>query len=377
MFARTDTSILGQWWWTIDRWTLAAILCLMTMGALLVFAASPSVAETIHLSSFYFVKRHFIYLILAFMMLVSVSLLSVSSLKRLCFLMFFGGCLALVLVPFVGSEIKGAQRWLNFGFISLQPSEFVKPAFAVVSAWLFAKEKADPSFAGNNLSIVLFILFIFLLFLQPDFGMVVLVSTVWFGQFFLAGLPRLWIAGGAAVGITSFMGAYFFLPHVTSRINRFFSPSTADKFSEGYQVSQSLEALVRGGILGQGPGEGLIKKHLPDAHSDFIFAVAAEEFGLLVCVFILLLFSLILFRGFSRILKENDLFLVLAVAGLLVQFGLQAMINIGSTLNLIPTKGMTLPLISYGGSSILATCLSLGMVLSFTKRRVSAQGFES
>ena len=251
----------------------------------------------------------------------------------------------------------------------------MKPAFAVVSAWLFAEHKSDDDFPGNAVAVSLYVLLVFLLFLQPDFGMVLLVSAVWFGQFFLAGLPLVWIGGGAITGLVGLLGAYLFLPHVTNRINRFFSSGSVDKYGEGFQVSQSLEAFARGGILGQGPGEGVIKKHLPDAHSDFIFAVAAEEFGLLLCLLILVLFCVVLFRGFSKLQKENDLFVVLAVSGLLAQFGLQAMINIASTIHLIPTKGMTLPLISYGGSSILATCLSLGLVLSLTRRRVSARGF--
>lgn len=375
MFARTDTSILGQWWWTVDRWTLGAILFLIGIGSLLVFASSPAVAETIGLDTYYFVKRHLIYLVPSFVILVGVSLASVSQIARLSFGIFGIGCIALMLVPLMGSEVKGAQRWLSLGGISLQPSEFVKPAFVVVSAWLFAEHQKNETFPGNQICMGLYALFVGLLFLQPDFGMVVLVSAVWFGQFFLAGLPLRWILGGLTTGAFGLIGAYFFLPHVTSRINRFLSPEGADKFAEGYQVSQSLEALVRGGILGQGPGEGLIKKNLPDAHSDFIFAVAAEEFGLLLCLLIMALFVSILFRGFTRVMKEPDLFIVLAVSGLLAQFGVQAMINISSTINLIPTKGMTLPLVSYGGSSILATCFSLGMVLSFTRRRVSGRGF--
>lgn len=374
MFSRTDSSVLGQWWWTIDRWMLGAMLFLMSIGVLLVCAASPSVAETIGASSFHFVKKHLMYLGPALLILVGTSLLSIQAIKRLCAYGFVIGCLALCLVPFIGSDIKGAQRWLSLAGLSIQPSEFIKPTFIVVSAWLFTQEKREPGFRGNVLSTMLYILVVGLLFLQPDFGMIILISSVWFGQYFLSGLSIRWIGGGAVAGLIGGIGAYFFLPHVSRRVDRFFSGASGDKFGEGYQISQSMEALVRGGVLGQGPGEGLIKKNLPDAHSDFIFAVAAEEFGLLLCLLILVLFVVVIFRGFSRVMRENDLFIVLAVSGLLAQFGLQAMINVASTIHLIPTKGMTLPLISYGGSSILAICFSLGIVLGLTRRRVSARG---
>lgn len=370
MFSRTDTSLLGQWWWTIDRWFLATVVVLMMIGVVLVFAASPGVAVLIKLQSFYFVQRHLIYLIPAFGILVGTSLLPLGGLKKLSFFIFIVGCLALVLVPFCGSEIKGARRWLSFGFFSFQPSEFVKPAFAVVSAWFFAEQKKDGDFPGNLVGGCAYGIFVLLLLIQPDFGMTFLVSVVWFGQFFLAGLRLFWIASGFVMGSIGVAGAYLFLPHVTKRVDRFFSAESVDRYGEGYQIAQSLEALSRGGLLGQGPGEGVVKKTLPDAHSDFIFAVAAEEFGLVLCLLILVLFALIVLRGLSRILKEQDFFVILAVSGVLAQFGIQAMINMASTLHLIPTKGMTLPLISYGGSSIMASCLALGMVLGLTRRRV-------
>src|SRR5579863_6300657 len=201
---------------------------------------------------------------------------------------------------------------------------------------------------------------------QPDFGMAVVVAAVWFAQFVLAGLRLYWAAAGALAGLGGLAGAYVWLPHVTSRVNRFLDPAAG----ENYQVNRSLEAFANGGLWGRGPGEGLVKDHLPDAHADFVFAVAGEEFGLIVCLVIVGVFAFIVLRGFSRLLQEGNLFVLLAATGLLIQFGLQAVINMASTLHLIPTKGMTLPFLSYGGSSMLALALGMGMLLALTRRRL-------
>ena len=208
-----------------------------------------------------------------------------------------------------------------------------------------------------------------LLLLQPDFGMTVVVSAVWFTQFFLAGLPLLWVAGFIALGIAGSVSVYFLLPHVASRVDRFIDPTSGDS----YQVMRSMEAFMKGGVLGRGPGEGSVKTMLPDAHTDFIFAVAAEEFGMITCLLVVGLFAFIVLRGFSRIIKETNFFILLSVTGLLVQFGLQALINMASTLHLMPTKGMTLPFISYGGSSLVSVALCMGMVLSLTRRRIGQE----
>jgi len=266
----------------------------------------------------------------------------------------------------IGAEIKGARRWINLTGFSLQPSEFVKPTFTIVAAWLFAEQKERPRFPGNAISIVLFVGLVVMLFKQPDLGMAVVVAVVWFAQFFMAGLRLYWAAAGTLVGLAGFAGAYVWLPHVASRINRFLDPAAGDS----YQVNRSIEAFANGGLWGRGPGEGTVKDVLPDAHADFVFAVAGEEFGLVVCVIIVGVFAFIVLRGFSRLLQEGNLFVLLSATGLLIQFGLQAVINMASSLHLIPTKGMTLPFLSYGGSSMLALALGMGMMLALTRRRL-------
>jgi cell division protein FtsW len=264
-----------------------------------------------------------------------------------------------------GVEIKGARRWIEIPGLSLQPSEFVKPTFAVVAAWLFAQYRLQPGFPGHFIAIALYLVVVGLLIKQPDLGMAVVVSAVWFTQFFLTGLRLIWVVGGVGAGAGGLVAAYFCLPHVTSRIDRFLNPGSGDS----YQVDRSMEAFANGGLWGRGPGEGTVKEYLPDAHADFVFAVVGEELGLLVCLLIVALFAFIVLRGFSRLLQDGNLFVVIAATGLLVQFGLQAIINMASSLHLMPTKGMTLPFISYGGSSMLALGLGMGMLLALTRRR--------
>lgn len=369
-FARNNTSALGRWWWTVDRWTLAALAGLIAVGAMLTFAASPSVANRIGLEPLYFVRRQLMYIPLAVTVMVGVSLLSTRDIRRLAAAVLLVGLILMALTPTVGMEIKGARRWIAFGPLSLQPSEFVKPAFAVIAAWMFSSERLRAGVPGNTISIALFLLVVLLLVRQPDFGMIVVIAAVWFSQFFLAGLPFLWVAAFGALGIAGVIGAYVAFPHVASRIDRFLDPSSGDT----YQVSTALRAFTSGGWFGVGPGEGNVKTIIPDAHSDFIFAVAGEEFGLFACLLIISLFAFVVLRGFTKLLKESDLFVLLATGGLLTQFGLQAFINMASTLSLMPTKGMTLPFISYGGSSLLALAFAMGMVLGFLRRRSAAGG---
>ncbi len=249
-----------------------------------------------------------------------------------------------------GVEIKGARRWIELPGLSLQPSEFIKPTFAVVAAWLFAQYRLNPGFPGHWIAMALYVLVVGLLIQQPDLGMAAVVSAVWFAQFFLAGLRLYWVAAGLFAGAGGLVGAYLTLPHVASRIDRFLDPASGDS----YQVDRSMEAFSNGGVWGRGPGEGTVKEYLPDAHADFVFAVAGEELGLVVCLVIVAVFAFIVLRGFSRLMQEGNLFVVLAATGLLVAVRLQAIINMASALHLMPTKGMTLPFISYGGSSMLA-----------------------
>jgi cell division protein FtsW len=364
-FSRTDESVFGRWWWTVDRWMIAAIISLAACGTILALAASPAVAERINLDSFFFVRRQFLFLPITLIIMVLVSLLNRNRIKLLAAICF-GFSVLLMLYTFLnGNEIKGATRWVYLIGFSIQPSEFVKPSFAVISAWMFAAWRLKENFPGYMVAVGLYLMVVVLLLLQPDVGMAILVSVVWGVQFFIAGLPMFFVLAISLIFIAGGFVAYLNFTHVQSRIDRFFDPAG----TEAYQVGRSLEAFRTGGIFGTGPGEGHVKEVLPDAHADFIFAVAGEEFGLFMTLLIVGLFFFIVLRGFTFAFKEADFFVQLSIAGLLVQFGLQAIINMASALNLIPTKGMTLPLISYGGSSMLALGISLGMVLALTRER--------
>ena len=369
-FARTDTSALGRWWWTVDRWTLAALIVLMGFGTVLVLAASPAAAERIGLPGFRLAQRQLSLLPLALLTLIGVSLLDPRWIRRLAVIGFAGALALCLLTLLVGVEIKGATRWISLGGLSLQPSEFLKPCFVVLSAWLFAAEKGEQGIPGSAIAIALWLGVTALLLLQPDVGQAFMVTAVWGAQFFLAGLPLMWVGLLAALGLLALAAAYFALPHVGARVDSFLDPQGGDH----YQIDRSIEAFMNGGLFGRGPGEGTVKALLPDSHSDFIFAVAGEELGLIACLMILALFGFVVLRGFARVFQDNSLFVLLAVSGLLAQFGLQAIINMASTLHLMPTKGMTLPLISYGGSSLLAVSLAMGMVLGLTRRRVGSGG---
>ncbi len=361
---RDDRSVIGQWWWTVDRWSLGAILGIMAFGVLLTLAASPPAAERIGADSFMFAKRQFLFLPLALMLMLVISVVSPRHVRRLALLVFCGSFVLLAATFIVGVEIKGARRWISVpGLSTLQPSEFVKPSLAVISAWLLAQSRAEGRIPGYFLSTLLVGLVLALLVMQPDLGMSVVVAAVWAAQLFVVGLP-MWLAGFAVIGgAAALVGAYFSFSHVRSRFDRFLDPTSGDN----YQVNTALEAFMNGSLFGRGPGEGTVKAQLPDAHTDFIMAVAGEEFGLVVCLIILALFAFVTLRALSRASKETSLFITLAATGLGVQFGLQAAVNMGSTVQLIPAKGMTLPFISYGGSSALAMAIAVGMMLSLTR----------
>jgi cell division protein FtsW len=368
-FARTDTSIWGRWWWTVDRWTLAALIGLMGLGAVLIMAVSPAAAERIGgLDSFQLAERQILFLSAALVTVIAVSLLDPRSLRRLAVLGLAASLCLLALTLVAGAEIKGATRWLSIAGVSFQASEFAKPFFAVVAAWMLAAEKTEQGIPGTRIALALWAALMVLLLLQPDVGQSFVVSVILGVEMFLAGLPLIWVGLMGVVGFAGLAGAYFALPHVAARIDGFLDPTAGDR----YQVERSMEAFTNGGLFGRGPGEGTVKTLLPDAHSDFIFAVVGEEFGLVACLVIVGLFAFVVLRGFSRLVQENSLFILLACAGLLTQFGVQALINMASALHLMPTKGMTLPFISYGGSSLIGLALAMGMVLALTRRRVGA-----
>jgi len=305
----------------------------------------------------------------ALAVMVGVSLLSPLQIRRLSVLGFAATVVMLLLVPLVGNEIKGATRWISLGGFSIQPSEFTKPFFAVVTAWMFAEWRRDEAFPGHLVAIGLYLMTAALLLSQPDLGMTVVVSAIWFGQFFLAGLPMILVVGFIATGVSGLVGAYFLFPHVSSRIDRFLDPAAGDS----YQVDRSLEAFMNGGLIGTGPGEGTVKLYLPDAHADFIFSVAGEEFGGIACLVIIALYAFVVLRGYARLLGEQSLFVLLAGTGLLTQFALQALIHMASAVHMMPAKGMTLPFISYGGSSLLALGLGMGMALALTRKRFGGE----
>ena len=364
-FARTDTSLLGRWWWTVDRWMLLVLGILMFCGAILVLAASPAVSQRIGLDRFYLARHHLVMLPVAAAIIFGVSTMSLKTLRRASVIGFVIALALTALTLVAGSEIKGATRWVSLAGISLQPSEFLKPTFTIVAAWLLAAQHGKQSIPGNLLCVALFALVATLLLMQPDLGMTMIVSATWFAQFFLAGLPLFWVVlllGGGAAGAA---GAYFGFAHVRERVDSFLDPTAGDH----YQIERSLEAFMNGGLIGRGPGEGTVKDVLPDAHADFIFAVAGEEFGVLLCLLLVALFAFVVLRGMLRLMSEQNLFVLLGTGGLLTAFGLQAIVNMASALHLMPTKGMTLPFISYGGSSLLALSLSMGMVLALTRRR--------
>ncbi|NKD76717.1 cell division protein FtsW [Haematospirillum sp. H1815] len=366
-FTRTDTSIIGRWWWTVDRVLLTVTLLLVIIGAILLMAAGPAAAGRIHAEPFHFVRRQFVFLPLAVGLMFAVSLLSPRWVRRVALAGFLASVALMIVAPFSGVEIKGATRWIHLGGLSIQPSEFLKPTFAIVAGWMFAEGRTSEAFPGFRVASALFLVVVGLLLIQPDFGQAMVVTAMWSTQFFLAGLSLFWVFLLVAVSLGGAAGAYLIFPHVQSRVDRFLNPDGGDT----YQIEKALQAFRNGGIFGRGPGEGRVKEQLPDSHTDFIFAVAGEEFGVLLCLLIVGLFAVLVLRAMSRTLQGNSLFVLISVGGLAVQFGLQAIINMASSLHMMPTKGMTMPFVSYGGSSMLGLALGMGMVLALTRRHLA------
>jgi len=366
--ARTNRSLIAEWWWTVDKWTLLCLVCLMVLGGVLALAASPAVAMRINLPPFHFVYRQMLFFLPALAVMIGVSLLNVRQVRRLAALVFVGALVLMVLTLFIGPEVKGAHRWLQVGPFAIQPSEFVKPAFVVLVAWLFAEAQRSPGIPGTALALVLYATVVGVLALQPDFGQLMLVTMVFGAMFFMAGLSWGWIGSLGAMALAGVICAYTLMPHVASRVDRFLNPESGDT----YQIDRALDAFHAAGFFGRGPGEGEVKRILPDAHTDFIFAVAAEEFGVVVGLMIIGLFAFIVVRPMRRAAEERDLFVQFATCGLVAMFGVQALINMAVNLNLVPAKGMTLPFISYGGSSLLALALGMGMLLALTRRRAGS-----
>ncbi len=364
MVSRADKSHLAEWWRTLDKPLLSALLFLMLCGFLMSFAGSPPVADRIGVDEFHFIKRHAIFLIPSVLVMIGFSMFTPKQVRRTAFVLFAFSVLALLATLFIGSTAKGSSRWIYIAGFTLQPSEFVKPAFVVITAWLFAENSRRPDIPGNLFSIILFAIVASLLIVQPDFGQTMLIGIVWGALFFMAGMSWVWIAALSGIGIIGMLTAYLLFSHVASRINRFITGE-----GDNYQVDRGIDAIVNGGWLGQGPGEGTVKNILPDSHTDFLFAVIAEEFGIIACMLLVGVFAFIVMRGLAKSLNEKDAYVRMGASGLVLLFGFQSMINIGVNLKLLPAKGMTLPFISYGGSSMLAMAMGMGFLLALTRSR--------
>ena len=369
-FSRSSSNMLANWWWTVDKILLIAIGFLLLCGVVLSMSASPAVAKLKNLASYHFVYKQAFFMCIAVGTILFFSMMGLKWTRRLAILGYIGAIFLLVLTMFFGVEIKGAKRWLDFG-TRIQPSEFVKPVFIILTAWMFEIQRKYKNFPGFWASIGLLGLTCLLLLKQPDYGMTIVVVTVWLAQVFLSGIPMKTIIVLGVLALFLFIGAYFALPHVQVRIDGLISGIFGGSPQE--QVKRSLDAFENGGFFGVGVGEGVVKWHIPDAHTDFIFPVAGEEFGMLVCLMIVIAYAIVVIRSMKLAYRENNMFLVLSICGLAISFGLQALVNMASTMQLGPTKGMALPLISYGGSSLMGASIGVGMLLALTRKNVHAE----
>ncbi|MFO1172780.1 MAG: putative peptidoglycan glycosyltransferase FtsW [Hyphomicrobiaceae bacterium] len=363
--ARDDRSLLAQWWWTVSHTMLGAVGLLLTTGFVLSLAASPAVAVRKGLEPFHFVERHAVFALLGAAIVLGLSMLKPVDVRRSSLIVAGGALAGLLAVLFAGPEINGAQRWLAVAGQQLQPSEIFKPAFVVLSAWLLAESVRTNSLVMLAASIGLLGCAVVLLALEPDIGQSTLLILVWTGLFFLSGQPLKWMGVILVAGVVLAATAYFGFEHVASRVDRFWHPASGDT----YQMDRARESFVAGGWLGRGPGEGTIKSTLPDAHTDFIMAVVAEEYGVLACLLLLALYAFIVWRAMARAWIEPSPFVRLAISGLVLLVSAQALINMGVNVGLLPAKGMTLPFISYGGSSTVGTSIAFGFLLALTRRR--------
>lgn len=363
--SRTDRSLLADWWYTVDKVQLAAVLTLLGVGLILSLAASPAVAERKGFEPLHFFERHALHAFVGSVTLLGLSFVRIVDVRRISLLLFVATTALMIAVPILGEENQGAQRWLVLAGFSIQPSELLKPALVVLLARLFADYGEKRSAAAAAAATGLLGLSIALLALQPDIGQAALLTIIWGILIFAAGLPAIWFAGFGLSSVAALTAAYFAFSHVASRIDRFLDPASGDT----YQLDLARQSFINGGWLGKGPGEGTIKATLPDAHTDFIFAVIAEEYGIIACLILLALYGFIVVRALAHIWAERDAFVRYAVIGLVLVFAVQALINMGVNVGVLPATGMTLPFISYGGSSSLGTAIGFGMILALTRRR--------
>ncbi|MEL6315357.1 MAG: putative lipid II flippase FtsW [Pseudomonadota bacterium] len=364
--SRDVEPVIPKWWRTIDKWSMICVLILFCIGILLGLAASPPLAEKNGFQPFHYVQRQAVFGFMALFAMLIVSMMSPQVVRRLAVLGFIAAFAALALLPFFGTDFnKGAVRWYSLGFASLQPSEFLKPVFVVVSAWLMAASQEINGPPGKSWSFVLVLAIVTLLALQPDFGQACLVLFSWGVMYFVAGAPIFLLIAMAAAVLAVGTFAYANSEHFARRIDGFLSPDVDPNTQLGFATN----AIREGGFLGVGVGEGEVKWSLPDAHTDFIIAVAAEEYGLVLVLCIIALYATIVVRSLARLIRERDTFVRLAGVGLLSVFAVQAMINMGVAVRLLPAKGMTLPFVSYGGSSLIAGGILVGMLFALTRNR--------
>ncbi len=367
--SRAQRTAFNEWWWTVDRLTLGALGALMLGGIVLCLAASPPVAARIGLDPFHFVDRQVLFLIPAAIVLIATSFLSPREVRQVSLVVFVVSLILVAATPHFGAEIKGARRWLVILGVNVQPSEFLKPAFVILIAWLFGESTKRPEMPANLFALALLLVVVSLLVVQPDFGQTMLIALVWGALFYMAGMRFIWVIGLAATAGVGLTTAFYTVPHVAQRIRSFLDPASSDSFN----VDIATESFIRGGWFGRGPGEGTIKRILPEGHTDFVFAVAAEEFGIVLCLILVALFAFIVIRALVKAMRNDDPFGRFAVAGLAMLFGLQSTINMAVNLHLMPAKGMTLPFISYGGSSLISLAYGMGMLIALTRERPRAQ----
>lgn len=366
MISRAERTLFSDWAWTVDRWLLASLALLIVAGLVFAMAGSPPVAERLHLPTFHFVNRQVLYLLPALVLMIATSFLSPRHVRRLALVIFVVSLALVFATIFYGQEVKGAKRWI-FG---VQPSEFLKPAFVVLVAWAFSEGARRKDVPGNLIALLLLPIAIVPLMMQPDYGQTMLISIVWAALFFMAGLHWIWVVGLGGLGGVSALLAYKFVPHVHARIESFLEPPPpVAGVPANFQSETALESFIAGSWFGKGPGEGVIKRILPDSHTDFIFAVIGEEFGVLVCIALAGVFAFVVVRGLFSAARNSDPFCRFATAGLVMLFGLQSCINMAVNVHLMPAKGMTLPFVSYGGSSLISLSLGMGFLLAVTRKR--------
>ena len=364
LISRSDNSNIALWWWTIDRFLLTLFSILIIVGIFLVMASSQHLAQSFNIFSHYFTLRHILFVIISLPIIFLFSLLNEKQTKAISIIGLIITIFLLLIILIHGSEIKGAKRWIYFSGFSFQPSELCKPFYVIVNAWFLTLWIEGKNFPGWAWSIVSLILISSLLLIQPDVGMTIVIILTWCFQLFITGIPLIIIICLTLAVPLFVILTYHNFDHVKIRIDGFLEGTT-------YQVTKSLQSFEFGGFWGTGPGEGFYKKFLPDAHSDFVFAVAAEEYGILICLIIILIYSLVVYRAFSLSFINKSLFFIIAVSGLAFQFGIQTLIHMASNTNLIPTKGMTLPFLSYGGSSMISSAITAGILLSLTRKNIS------